>query len=271
MIAPLTILAQTGGEAAAAAAGSGTAEAIVFWVLAPISLAAAISVVVLRNPVHAALMLVINFFTIAVFYAVLEAQFLAVTQVIVYAGAIMVLFLFVLMLMGIDTDVAFSDRLRGQQPAAVLLGLGLLVVLLLGSAGPYMGAGSACTGADPAVAAASDAACAGLAEANSGPNGNVGGVGLLLFTDYVWPFEVTSVLLVIAALGAMVLGRHHEDPEDVVDVPREHDDGLAPYRGMAVGRGVDPAPLSEGAEDRDDLPEEERGGEGRPAEEVAAP
>jgi NADH-quinone oxidoreductase subunit J len=273
VIAPLALLAQTGVDptAAAPAATSGTAEALVFWILAPISLGAAISVVALRNAVHAALMLIVNFFTIAVFYAVLEAQFLAVTQIIVYAGAIMVLFLFVIMLLGIDTDLAFSDRLRGQQPAAVLLGLGLLVVLLLGSAGPYLGAESACTGADPAVAAASDGSCAGLAAANEGESGNVGGVGLLLFTDYVWPFEVTSVLLVIAALGAMVLGRRHEDPEDTVDVPRERVLGPDPYRDMEVGRDVDPYALSEGGEDVDDLADEERGGEPRSAEEVAAP
>jgi len=195
-------------------------ETVVFWIIAPLSLGAALSVVVLRNPVHAALMLVLNFFTIAVLFAVLEAQFLAVVQVIVYAGAIMVVFLFVLMLLGVERTLDFGDRLRGQRPAAVLLGLALLAALAGGVAGPYLGPDSACptTAEAPAETPPGDAACRGLAEANA--DGNVFGVGRLLFTDYVWPFEVTSVLLVIAALGAMVLGRRAEQDSDLVDTPR---------------------------------------------------
>jgi len=197
-------------------------ETVLFWIIAPLSLGTALSVVVLRNPVHAALMLVGNFFTIAVLYAVMEAQFLAVVQIIVYAGAIMVLFLFVIMLLGVESQLDFGDRIRGQRAAAVFLGVVLLAALTVGVAGPYLGADSACpTTADQQPdpeAAASGQACRGLAEANA--DGNVFGVGRLVFTDYVWPFEVTSVLLVIAALGAMVLGRRAEQDSDLVDVPR---------------------------------------------------
>jgi NADH-quinone oxidoreductase subunit J len=211
----MALLAQTGGAPEAAAATTGTAEFIVFLIVAPLSLGAAISVVALRQPVHAALMLVLNLLTIAVLYAVLEAQFLAVVQVIVYAGAIMVLFLFVLMLLGVEADLPFTERIRGQKAGALLLGVVLLGALVVGVAGDYLGRESACTGA---VAEGDGPQCAGLAAANA--DGNVRGIGELLFTDYVWPFEVTSVLLVIAALGAMVLGRKSEDESDLVDTPR---------------------------------------------------
>ncbi len=199
----------------AAAATSGTAEFVVFVILAPLSLGSAISMIVLRRPVHAALMLVLNFFTIAVFYAMLQAQFLAVVQIIVYAGAIMVLFLFVLMLLGVERDLRFTERIRGQKAAAILLGVISLGTLVVGVAGNYLGRESACAGA----VEGDGPPCLGLTTINAAEGGNVGGIGALLFTDYVWPFEVTSVLLVIAALGAMVLGRRHEDERELVDVP----------------------------------------------------
>lgn len=194
-----------------------TAEFWVFCITAVLALGTAISVVVLRNAVHAAVMLVVNFFAIAVLYAVLEAQFLAVVQIVVYAGAIMVLFLFVLMLLGITSETRFTDRVKGQRTAAVLLGLVLLVVLVGAGAGPYLGADAVC----PAPGEAGDL-CAGLAAVND--DGNVAGVGRLLFTNYMWPFEATSALLVIAALGAMVLGKRRAN-EDVSDRPPVTDDG----------------------------------------------
>jgi NADH-quinone oxidoreductase subunit J len=207
-------------------AGSGAAEFWVFWLLAPLSLAAAASVVLLKNPVHAALMLVVNFFTFAVFYAVLEAQLLAVIQVIVYAGAIMILFLFVLMLLGVDRQSeAGTGKVRGQRVAAALLGLALFVALTGAVAGPYLGTDSACdtAAAVEAVAEAGAAAqpCTGLRavggdEAAGGDNVEL--VGRLIFTGYVWPFEITSVLLVIAAIGAMVLGKRQDRLEDLVEV-----------------------------------------------------
>ncbi|HUH06659.1 MAG TPA: NADH-quinone oxidoreductase subunit J [Egibacteraceae bacterium] len=192
------------------------AEFIVFWIMAVVALGAAISMVLMRNAVHAALMLVINFFAIAVLFAVLEAQFLAIVQVIVYAGAVVVLFLFVLMLLGVSRTQTFSDRIRGQGVAAVTVGVILLVALVPAIAGPYLGADAVCPAAADA-AQASGSLCAGLAAVNAQEGGNVAAVGRVLFTDYVLPFEITSVLLVIAALGALVLGRRHEDPADLVD------------------------------------------------------
>jgi NADH-quinone oxidoreductase subunit J len=126
--------------------GGGTAEFWVFVIVGAISLGSAISMVLMRNAVHAALMLVVNFFTIAVLYAVLEAQFLAVTQIIVYAGAIMVLFLFVIMLLGVTRDEPTSERLPGQRFVAVLLGLVLFVGVSVAVAGPYLGEASVCDG-----------------------------------------------------------------------------------------------------------------------------
>lgn len=201
------VLAQAAGEQVP---GS-TAEFWVFCVTAVVALATGFGVVLLRHAVHAALMLVLNFFAIAVLYALLEAQFLAVVQIIVYAGAIMVLFLFVLMLLGISTQTRFSTVIRGQRTASVLLGAALAVLLVGAGAGQFMGADAICP-ADGSIGEV----CAGLATINE--RGNVAGVGRLLFTTYMWPFEATSALLVIAAIGAIVLGKRHIE-EDVTDRP----------------------------------------------------
>src|SRR5213593_2858267 len=106
-----------------------TADQIVFWVFAPISVGSAVAMLFQRNAVHAALFLIINFFTIAVFFLVLGAPFLFAVQIIVYAGAIMVLFLFVIMLLGVDSSESLVERLRGQRPVATLLGSGLALEL----------------------------------------------------------------------------------------------------------------------------------------------
>ena len=232
-------------QAAPAEVVGSTAEFWVFVVTAVVALWTGVSVIVLRNAVHAALMLVINFFAIAVLYAVLEAQFLAVVQIIVYAGAIMVLFLFVLMLLGITSETRFTERVRGQRTAAVLLGVALLVLLVGAGAGPYLGSDAIC----PAQAGSGDL-CVGLQARNN--NGNVAGVGRLLFTTYMWPFEVTSALLVIAALGAMVLGKRHRADEDVTDRPPDSAGALdddedtdveaAAVRGELVAAGDDRPP-----------------------------
>jgi NADH-quinone oxidoreductase subunit J len=218
------VLAQVAAET-----GGGTAEFWVFVVVGAISLGSAISMVLMRNAVHAALMLVVNFLSIAVLYAVLEAQFLAVTQIIVYAGAIMVLFLFVIMLLGVTRDEPFAERLPGQRFVAVLLGLVLFVGISVGVAGPYLGEASVCDGS----AAGEGVPCVGLAAVNA--DGNVQAIGRTLFTDFVWPFEVTSVLLVIAAIGAMVIGRKTENPEDLVEFYEAADEEAQAQAGALPG------------------------------------
>jgi NADH-quinone oxidoreductase subunit J len=208
----LPVLAQSG------ATSPSSAELVVFIIVGALSIGSAVSMVLMRNTVHAALMLVVNFFTIAVFYAVQEAQFLATVQIIVYAGAIMVLFLFVIMLLGVDREDPEKRGLPGQRASGLVLGVVLFAALAVGVGGPFLSSQSACPTPPPAEGAPAGEGipCRGLAAANDG--GNTQGVGALLFTRYVWPFEVISVLLVIAAIGAMVLGRRSEDPLDLIDV-----------------------------------------------------
>ena len=171
-----------------AATASENAELVVFVVLAPLAVVSALAMVLTRNAIYSALLLVVNFFCLAGFYVLLEAQFVAAVQVIVYAGAIMVLFLFVLMLLGTGNELPMQETFKGQRPAAVLLSLGLLVAIVAALA-----------------AGVFDAEPASLAAANEG--GNVQAVGRLLFTRYTFAFETAGILLVVAAVGALVLGK----------------------------------------------------------------
>ncbi|HLN43084.1 MAG TPA: NADH-quinone oxidoreductase subunit J [Acidimicrobiales bacterium] len=169
-----------------------TVDALTFAVAAAIVLAGAIGVVVARNPVHAALMLVMTLFGVAVLFVEQQANFLAAVQVIVYAGAIVVLFLFVIMFLGVDREENVAEEpLRGQRPlAVVLVVLGLAGLLLMGF------------GAHWSVGARS---VAGASRNASG--GDVAALGRSVFTTYLFAFEVTSALLVIAVVGAVVLAR----------------------------------------------------------------
>src|SRR5438093_12754710 len=105
-------------------------EKILFWLMALVSLGSAILMVLVRNAVHAALLLVLNFFALAVFYVLLDAHFLAAVQVIIYAGAIMVLFLFVIMLLGVDRREPLEDSIRWQTPVAIVLAMGFVGVAI---------------------------------------------------------------------------------------------------------------------------------------------
>ena len=170
-----------------------TGEAVLFWVLGAVAVAGALGVVMAAKAVYSALFLATTMIVLAVFYIAQDALFLGVVQVVVYTGAVMMLFLFVLMLIGIDSSESFVETLRGQRIAAVAVGLGFGVLIIAG-----MGnlAGSGFTG---------------LAEANGG--GNVQGLAALIFTRYLWAFELTGALLVTAAVGAMVLA-HRDRLED---------------------------------------------------------
>ena len=163
-------------------------ELITFWITAPVSVGAAALMLFQRNAVHAALLLILNQFTLAVFFVLLDAQFLAAVQVIVYAGAIMVLFLFVIMFLGVDRREVLRERIRGQRGLAIAFGAVLATGLIL-----VIQAGVGLSRAQlPDIAQ---------------PAGNAQAVAEVLFTDFVFPFEVTSVLLIIAAIAAMVLAR----------------------------------------------------------------
>jgi NADH-quinone oxidoreductase subunit J len=164
-----------------------TGEAVVFWILGPIALLGALGMVFARNAVHSALGLIATMFSLAVFYIVQQAPFLGFVQIIVYTGAIMMLFLFVLMLVGRDSSDSVVEVLRGQRLAALVLGVGLAVLLVAAI-------GRSLTAVTPV----------GLARGGAGSSGNVTGLGALIFTDYLFAFELTSALLITAALGAMV-------------------------------------------------------------------
>ena len=179
-------------------------DLVVFWVVAPISVGAAILMLLQRNAVHSALYLILVQFTLAVMFAVLGAHFLAAAQIVVYAGAIMVLFLFVIMFLGVDRREVLVEKLRGQRLLAI--GLGVLLVAEVVTA---VRLGIGVSGA-PGPAPAGD---------------NVEAVGRTLFTRYVFPFEVTSILLIVAAVAAMVLARRKargldEDGDDPTDAAK---------------------------------------------------
>jgi NADH-quinone oxidoreductase subunit J len=171
----------------ASAANASTGEAITFWILAPIAMAGAIGMVLARNAVHSALSLVATMMCLGLFYIVEQGPFLGLVQIIVYTGAIMILFLFVLMLIGRDSSDSLVETLRGQRVAAILVGIafGLLVAV---------GLGRAFTNRPPK----------NLAGPNAN-NGNVDSIANLLFSQYLLAFELTSALLIVAAIGAMVL------------------------------------------------------------------
>jgi NADH-quinone oxidoreductase subunit J len=180
------VLAQAGTVASGGAVGTG--EAIAFWILGPVALAGALGMVFSRNAVHSALWLVLTMLCLGALYMAEQAPFLGFVQIIVYTGAVMMLFLFVLMLVGRDSSDSVVEVIRGQRLAGAVFGIGF-VVLLVG-----------------ALARAMDQVTpAGLAQANGAPGGNVGGLGKLVFTRYLLPFELTSALLITAALGAMLL------------------------------------------------------------------
>ncbi|WP_232667617.1 NADH-quinone oxidoreductase subunit J [Pseudonocardia sp. TRM90224] len=181
----MTLLAQAADAAGGAVS---TGEAITFWILGPLALAGALGMVFARNAVHSALLLASTMLALAVLYIVQQAPFLGFVQIIVYTGAVMMLFLFVLMLVGRDSSDSVVEVLRGQRLAGLVLGLGF-AVLLVGAVG------SSLTAVQPV----------GLAAGSAGSGGNVTGLGALIFTKYLFAFELTSALLITAALGAMVL------------------------------------------------------------------
>jgi NADH-quinone oxidoreductase subunit J len=196
-----------------AAGAAAATQAVAFWVLAIGSVAAALAMVLARKAVHCAVLLAVVMLTLAIMYAMQGAPFLAFVQVIVYTGAVLMLFLFVLMIVGVTSADSVIETIKGQRLAAGVAGIGLLVLLSLI-------VGQAAIG--PAAKAGADFGSA-----------NVGALAALIFTRYVFPFEVTSALLITAALGAMVLAhRERTSPR-----PTQRDLSI---RRMASGR---PAPL----------------------------
>lgn len=175
-----------------AAYSTSTGEAFQFWILGTVAVLGALGTILMKRAVHSALCLAGTMIILAVFYLANGAYFLGVVQIIVYTGAIMMLFLFVVMLVGVTAADSLKETIKGQRWLALLCGLGFGVLLIAG------------------IGHASLTEFSGTGQANAG--GNVEGLAALLFTKYVFAFEITGALLITAAVGAMVL-THRERTE----------------------------------------------------------
>ncbi|CAM8642148.1 NuoJ NADH,ubiquinone oxidoreductase subunit 6 (chain J) [Candidatus Planktophila versatilis] len=197
-----------------------TPETIMFWVLAPLSVIAALGMLLVKKAVHSALLLAWVMITLAIFYIAQDALFLGIVQIVVYTGAVMMLFLFILMLVGVDASDSLTETISGLRPIAITaaVGFGGLFVSLIGRAS---------LGRD----------AVGLTAANA--SGNVEGLAAKLFSTYVFPFEVVSALLITAALGAMVLAHHQRS----VARPTQREQSIARFRtGSLAGAAGLPSP-----------------------------
>jgi NADH-quinone oxidoreductase subunit J len=165
--------------------------AVSFWLLAPVMILGALGMILVRKPVHSAMCLAAVMISLAVQYAAQEAPFLFVVQIIVYTGAILMLFLFVLMLVGVDVRESLVETIKAQRTLAIVAGLGFGALLVFAVGNAIVG---------PTI---------GLRADNAENGGNTQGIAALIFERYVFAFEATSALLITAAIGAMVLA-HRE-------------------------------------------------------------
>ncbi len=192
-----------------------TPESVLFYFLAPLSVLAALGMLLVKKAVHSALLLAWVMVSLAIFYIAQEALFLGIVQIVVYTGAVMMLFLFILMLVGVDASDSFVENIKGLRSIALLAAAGIsgLLISLIGRATMVYDS-------------------VGLAAANR--SGNVNGLGALLFTRYVWAFEVVSALLVTAALGAMVLAHSQRTKSNYV----QRDLSIARFRKDSLGEAA---------------------------------
>ncbi|MFF5425807.1 MULTISPECIES: NADH-quinone oxidoreductase subunit J [unclassified Streptomyces] len=181
-------------SATLAAYTTSTGEAFQFWILGTVAVVGALCTILMRKAVHSALCLAGTMIVLAVFYLANGAYFLGVVQIVVYTGAIMMLFLFVVMLVGVTAADSLKETLKGQRWWAAACGLGFGVLLVAG------------------IGQAALTEFNGLGAANTAHGGNVEGLAALIFTKYVFAFEITGALLITAAVGAMVL-THRERTE----------------------------------------------------------
>lgn len=189
-----------------------SAEVVVFAVFALVAVAGALTMVAARNPVYSAMGLLSTMFAVAVFYVMNDAHFVAAVQVLIYAGAVMTLFLFVIMLIGVDASDDRSEQLPFQRPIGLVLGAGLLALVLLAARAVWVTG----LGTDPGT---------------SGGVGTIENVAVELFGAWLLPFEATALLLTIAAVGTVALARFGSAGLTVA-APR-HDDTAGPEHGTA--------------------------------------
>ena len=235
-------------SAALLATTTSTGEAVAFWVLAPLAVVAAVMILFSRKAVHSALWMALTMIILAVMFIMQGGVFLGVVQVVVYTGAVMMLFLFVLMLVGVDASDSFVETLRAQRVLGVVLALGF--ALLIGSA----------------VSRAVFADSPGIGAANDDAGGHVQAIAEAIFTRYVFTFEVVSIVLITAAVGALAL-THKERltprrPQQALSVERIRSAHPTPYPSPGVyaqHNGVDtPALLPDGNPSNASVPEELR-------------
>ncbi|NDB31762.1 MAG: NADH-quinone oxidoreductase subunit J, partial [Actinobacteria bacterium] len=186
---------------------------VIFWLLAPMTVAAALGMLLVKKAVHSAILLAFVMINLAIFYIMQDAAFLGIVQIVVYTGAVMMLFLFILMLVGVDSSDSLVENIKGLRPTAIFTGLALMAVLT-----------------SLIARATTGRSVVGLEEANF--EGNVQGLARLLFRDYVWAFEVISALLITAALGAMVLAHTEKSPEARLS---QRVRSMARFRGASIG------------------------------------
>lgn len=238
MIGDVITLAIASNPDAVHAAHTSTGEAVLFWIVGALAVIGALGVVTATKAVYSALFLALTMIGLAVLYIVQDAPFLGVVQVVVYTGAVMMLFVFVMMLIGVDSSEALVETIRGQRLAAIIAAFGFGILLIAGIGN-----------------VASESGFIGLTEANRG--GNVEGVAALVFTRYLWAFEVTATLLITAALGAMVLAHRerfgHRKTQRELAEARFRDGGypttLPPPGVYATRNAVDvPARLPDGTD-----------------------
>ena len=192
-----------------------TPEAVQFWILAPLAVLAALGMLLVKKAVHSALLMAWVMVTLAILYIAQGALFLGIVQVVVYTGAVMMLFLFILMLVGVDSSDSLIENIKGQRPAAITAAIGIagLLLSLIGRA----------TVNHPSI---------GVEAANA--NGNVQALAKDLFTNYVWAFEVVSALLITAALGAMVLAHSQKTKSHT----SQRDQSIARFRGDSLAHAA---------------------------------
>jgi NADH-quinone oxidoreductase subunit J len=164
-----------------------TGESVAFWILAPIAVISAVMILLSRKAVHSALFMAATMIVLAVMYLMLGGVFLGVVQVVVYTGAVMMLFLFVLMLVGVDASDSFVETLRGQRVIGLLVALGFAGLIIA------------------AVSRVTFTVVVGIGPTNDDAGGHMQAIAAAIFTRYVFTFEVVSVVLITAAVGAMAL------------------------------------------------------------------
>jgi len=235
--------------AAAVAANESTGsigEQTVFWVCATLAVVGALGLVLSRKAVHSALFMALTMINLAVLYAANSAPFLGLVQVIVYTGAVMMLFLFVLMIVGVDASDNFTETIKGQRGWTALLGAGFAVLLIAGI-----------------VDGMAETTTVGLEAANTAEGGNAQGLAVLIFDRYLLAFQVVAALLITAALGALVLAhREHLKPrKSQADLSRERftsgqHPGVLPNPGVMSSTNAigNPALLPDGSPSEESIP-----------------